>query len=76
MPAAPVNIAQAAPRNIATGWLLATLGAIAFSARASIVKLVNRAGMEAVTPILYRMLIAGIFVSTRSGRSALSFGII
>ncbi len=50
--------AQAATKNIATGLLLATLGAIAFSGKAIIVKLAYRHGVDAVTLIMYRMLFA------------------
>lgn len=58
MPEAPVNTASAAPKSIATGLLLATLGAIAFSGKAIIVKLAYRHGVDAVTLIMYRMLFA------------------
>ncbi|OOG41055.1 EamA family transporter [Polaromonas sp. A23] len=50
--------AQAAPKSIAGGLLLATLGAIAFSGKAIIVKLAYRYGVDAVTLIMYRMLFA------------------
>ncbi len=50
--------AQAAPKGVATGLLLATLGAIAFSGKAIIVKLAYRYGVDAVTLIMYRMLFA------------------
>lgn len=50
--------AQAASKSIATGLLLATLGAIAFSGKAIIVKLAYRYGVDAVTLIMYRMLFA------------------
>jgi len=50
--------AQAAAKSIATGLLLATLGAIAFSGKAIIVKLAYRYGVDAVTLIMYRMLFA------------------
>jgi drug/metabolite transporter (DMT)-like permease len=49
---------QVAPQNIAVGLLLATLGAIAFSGKAIIVKLAYRYGVDAVTLIMYRMLFA------------------
>lgn len=49
---------QEAPQNIAFGLLLATLGAIAFSGKAIIVKLAYRYGVDAVTLIMYRMLFA------------------
>ncbi|WP_370692402.1 DMT family transporter [Polaromonas sp.] len=50
--------AQTAPKSIATGLLLATFGAIAFSGKAIIVKLAYRYGVDAVTLIMYRMLFA------------------
>jgi drug/metabolite transporter (DMT)-like permease len=50
--------AQAATKSIATGLLLATLGAIAFSGKAIIVKLAYRYGVDAVTLIMLRMLFA------------------
>ncbi|MDD3936197.1 DMT family transporter [Rhodoferax sp.] len=46
------------PRELATGLILATLGAIAFSGKAIIVKLAYRYGVDAVTLIMYRMLFA------------------
>jgi drug/metabolite transporter (DMT)-like permease len=55
---APVLPAQAAPKSIATGLLLAIFGAIAFSGKAIIVKLAYRYGVDAVTLIMYRMLFA------------------
>jgi drug/metabolite transporter (DMT)-like permease len=58
VPLSPVNSAQVAPKSIATGVLLATLGAIAFSGKAIIVKLAYRHGVDAVTLIMYRMLFA------------------
>ena len=57
-PAAQVLPAQAATKSIATGLLLATFGAIAFSGKAIIVKLAYRYGVDAVTLIMYRMLFA------------------
>ena len=48
----------AAPKSLAPGLLLATLGAIAFSGKAIIVKLAYRYGVDAVTLIMYRMLFA------------------
>src|SRR5674476_1652542 len=51
-------MAQEAPKNIAVGLVLATLGAIAFSGKAIIVKLAYRHGVDAVTLIMYRMLFA------------------
>jgi drug/metabolite transporter (DMT)-like permease len=53
-----MNKASIAPKNIATGLILATLGAIAFSGKAIIVKLAYRHGVDAVTLIMYRMLFA------------------
>lgn len=50
--------AQPATKNIATGLLLATFGAIAFSGKAIIVKVAYRYGVDAVTLIMYRMLFA------------------
>lgn len=58
VPVAPESKAQAAPKSIATGLLLATVGAIAFSGKAIIVKLAYRHGVDAVTLIMYRMLFA------------------
>ena len=46
------------PRAAWPGLLLATLGAIAFSGKAIIVKLAYRHGVDAVTLIMYRMLFA------------------
>jgi drug/metabolite transporter (DMT)-like permease len=48
----------AAQRTVLPGLLLATLGAIAFSGKAIIVKLAYRYGVDAVTLIMYRMLFA------------------
>ena len=50
--------ASAASKSRATGLLLATIGAIAFSGKAIIVKLAYRHGVDAVTLIMYRMLFA------------------
>jgi len=50
--------AQIAPEKLATGLILATLGAVAFSGKAIIVKLAYRYGVDAVTLIMYRMLFA------------------
>jgi drug/metabolite transporter (DMT)-like permease len=47
-----------APKNVAIGFLLAIVGAIAFSGKAIIVKLAYRHGVDAVTLIMYRMLFA------------------
>lgn len=44
--------------SASVGWLLAFLGAIAFSGKAIIVKLAYRHGVDAVTLIMYRMLFA------------------
>jgi len=49
---------QTASKNRATGIALATIGAIAFSGKAIIVKLAYRHGVDAVTLIMYRMLFA------------------
>ncbi|MDP2256656.1 MAG: DMT family transporter [Polaromonas sp.] len=58
VPPAQQARAQEAPKSIAAGLLLATLGAIAFSGKAIIVKLAYRHGVDAVTLIMYRMLFA------------------
>ena len=58
MPVAQAERAQAATKSIAPGLLLATVGAIAFSGKAIIVKLAYRHGVDAVTLIMYRMLFA------------------
>jgi drug/metabolite transporter (DMT)-like permease len=50
--------AQIARKNVATGFLLALFGSIAFSGKAIIVKLAYRHGVDAVTLIMYRMLFA------------------
>ena len=50
--------ASAVSTSRATGLLLATTGAIAFSGKAIIVKLAYRHGVDAVTLIMYRMLFA------------------
>ncbi|CAM3451368.1 DMT family transporter [Polaromonas hydrogenivorans] len=57
-PPAQAEQAQAAPKSIAAGLLLASCGAIAFSGKAIIVKLAYRHGVDAVTLIMYRMLFA------------------
>jgi drug/metabolite transporter (DMT)-like permease len=56
----PVLAADAAheARTLWAGLLLATVGAIAFSGKAIIVKLAYRYGVDAVTLIMYRMLFA------------------
>ncbi len=53
-----MQTAQAASKNVALGLLFATLGAIAFSGKAIIVKLAYRHGVDAVTLIMFRMLFA------------------
>ena len=53
-----VKSTHAAPKSIAVGLALATLGAIAFSGKAIIVKLAYRHGVDAVTLIMLRMLFA------------------
>ncbi len=58
MAVAQVTSAIAAPKSVASGILLATLGAIAFSGKAIIVKLAYRYGVDAVTLIMLRMLFA------------------
>ena len=52
------------PKPLAVGLTLATLGAISFSAKAIIVKLAYRHGVDAVTLIMYRMLFALPFFLT------------
>ena len=49
---------QPAHKSLAPGLILATLGAIAFSGKAIIVKLAYRYGVDAVTLIMLRMLFA------------------
>jgi drug/metabolite transporter (DMT)-like permease len=56
--AAQQIIAQAATKHIAAGVALALAGSIAFSGKAIIVKLAYRYGVDAVTLIMYRMLMA------------------
>lgn len=58
VPVAHVSKTHLAPKSIATGLVLATVGAIAFSGKAIIVKLAYRHGVDAVTLIMYRMLFA------------------
>src|SRR3990167_1443909 len=53
-----MNSAHIAPKSIATGLFLAIAGAIAFSGKAIIVKLAYRYGVDAVTLIMLRMLMA------------------
>ena len=60
-------------RAVWPGLLLATLGAIAFSGKAIIVKLAYRHGVDAVTLIMYRMLFAlplFVLLAWRAGRGA------
>ncbi|QIM50934.1 DMT family transporter [Hydrogenophaga crocea] len=52
-----MSAAQPHP-HLATGLLMASLGSIAFSGKAIIVKLAYRYGVDAVTLIMYRMLFA------------------
>ena len=54
----PSLAADKAPASVLPGLALASLGAIAFSAKAIIVKLAYRHGVDAVTLIMYRMLFA------------------
>ena len=54
----PSSHSHAALANRRHGLLLASLGAIAFSGKAIIVKLAYRYGVDAVTLIMYRMLFA------------------
>lgn len=58
MPQARQARSELASKNIATGLLLAGIGAIAFSGKAIIVKLAYRHGVDAITLIMYRMLFA------------------
>jgi drug/metabolite transporter (DMT)-like permease len=58
MPLAQSNVAQAATKKIASGVILALAGSIAFSGKAIIVKLGYRYGVDAVTLLMYRMLLA------------------
>src|SRR5277367_7080149 len=55
---APYPHSHASLANRRRGLLLASLGAIAFSGKAIIVKLAYRYGVDAVTLIMYRMLFA------------------
>lgn len=50
--------ASAVPRRLGLGLLLAVLGAIGFSGKAIIVKLAYRHGVDAVTLLMWRMLLA------------------
>ena len=56
--AGPQSKAQTASNKIASGVLLAVAGSIAFSGKAIIVKLAYRYGVDAVTLLMYRMLLA------------------
>jgi hypothetical protein len=49
---------QSGAKSIAPGLVLASLGAIAFSGKAIIVKLAYRYGVDAITLIMLRMLFA------------------
>jgi drug/metabolite transporter (DMT)-like permease len=51
-------VSEAKEQRLASGLALATVGAIAFSGKAIIVKLAYRYGVDAVTLIMYRMLFA------------------
>jgi len=53
-----INASHADNKSIAPGLILATVGAIAFSGKAIIVKLAYRYGVDAVTLIMLRMLFA------------------
>jgi drug/metabolite transporter (DMT)-like permease len=53
-----IALSHSSPATRRRGLLLATLGAIAFSGKAIIVKLAYRYGVDAVTLIMYRMLFA------------------
>lgn len=55
---ANISAAASAPGSNGVGLVLASLGAIAFSGKAIIVKLAYRHGVDAVTLITYRMLFA------------------
>ena len=55
---ATVDRAAERPPHITTGLALATIGAVAFSGKAIIVKLAYRYGVDAVTLIMLRMLFA------------------
>lgn len=54
----PPSAAKAGSQHLASGFLLALFGSIAFSGKAIIVKLAYRYGVDAVTLIMYRMLFA------------------
>ena len=55
---APAGQAPAATNTVAFGLLLAALGAIGFSGKAIIVKLAYRWGVDPITLLMYRMLMA------------------
>jgi len=55
---APAGQAPTATNTVAFGLLLAALGAIGFSGKAIIVKLAYRWGVDAITLLMYRMLMA------------------
>ncbi|MCY4746133.1 DMT family transporter [Pelomonas sp. UHG3] len=54
----PAPAPAPAPRQLMVGLLLAVLGAIGFSGKAIIVKLAYRHGVDAVTLLMWRMLLA------------------
>ena len=58
MPEAPALPAQPAINKRVTGIAFATVGAIGFSGKAIIVKLAYRYGVDAITLLMYRMLMA------------------
>lgn len=58
VPKAGADGSQVATKSVATGLALASVGAVAFSGKAIIVKLAYRYGVDAVTLIMYRMLFA------------------
>ena len=66
---------NAASPALASGLLLALIGAIAFSGKAIIVKLAYRHGVDAITLIMYRMVPAGRGTSPNGlSQSRSSFG--
>jgi drug/metabolite transporter (DMT)-like permease len=74
-----VSTAQAATKNVAAGVLLALAGSIAFSGKAIIVKLGYRYGVDAITLLMLRMLLALPFFLVLSwwasrGKAALTRG--
>lgn len=85
-PAEPASVAgtspPARPRPLAGGFALAALGAIAFSGKAIIVKLGYRHGVDAVTLLALRMLVAfplfllmGVWAARRTAPLARGDGI-